>query len=54
MSCSILYPFSPRLCFFIFIKVNLFVDREDSLTDLGIVMRTEQATKCLYHISYGG
>ena len=26
----------------------------DSLTSKRMVMRTEQSTKCLYHISYGG
>ena len=33
---------------------TLSVDREDSLTSSRMVMRTEQSTKCLYHISYGG
>ena len=44
----------PRFCFFIVIKLDSFVDREDSLTSLRIVMQTEQPTKCLYHLSYGG
>ena len=33
---------------------DLSVDREDSLMSKRMVMRTEQPTKCLYHISYGG
>ena len=53
-SCSTMYLSSPRLCLFIVIKLDLSVDHEDSLTSYRIVMRTEQQTKCLYHISYGG
>ena len=30
-SCSMLYQLSPRLCFFIVFKLDLFVNREDSL-----------------------
>ena len=32
----------PRLCFFIVINLDLFVNREHSLTTLRIIMRTEQ------------
>ena len=52
--CHALTLLIPRICFFIVINVDLIVDREDSLTSKRIVMRTEQPTKCLYHISYGG
>ena len=34
--------------------LSIFVNREDSLMSKRIVMRTEQPTKCHYHISYGG
>ena len=44
LSCSTLNLFSPRLCFFIVINLDLFVDREDSLTSKRIVMRTKQPT----------
>ena len=42
-----MYLLSPRLCFFIVIKLDLFVDREDSLMIMTkrIVMRTEKPAK---------
>ena len=32
LSCNTLYLLSPRLCFFIVLKRDLFVYRDDSLT----------------------
>ena len=41
-----LYLLSPRLCFFIVLKRDLFVYHDDSLTSKRVIMRTEQPTKC--------
>ena len=54
LSCNSLYLLSPSLYFFIVINLYLFVNHEDLLTSLRIITRTEQSTKCLYHISYRG
>ena len=45
MSRNTLYLLSPRLCFFIVLKRDLFVYRDESLTSKRAVMRTEQPTK---------
>ena len=46
LSRNTLYLLSPRLCFFIVLICELFVYRDDSLTNLRVIMRTEQSTKC--------
>ena len=54
LSCNMLYPLSPRLCFFIVFNFDLFVNSDDSLKSLRIIMRTEKPTKFLYHVSNWG
>ena len=46
LSRKTLYLLSPRLCFFIVIKRDLFVYRDDSLTSTRVIIRTERPTKC--------
>ena len=46
LSRNTLYLLSPCLCFFIVLKRDLFVYRDDSLTSERVIMRTEQPTKC--------
>ena len=50
-SCNTLYLLCPRLCFCIVFNIDLFVNRDDSLTSKRIIMRAEQPNKCLYHVS---
>ena len=40
-----LYLLSPRLCFFIVLKSDLLVYRDDSLTSQRVIMWTEQPTE---------
>ena len=46
LSRNTLYLLSPRLCFFIVLKRELSVYRDDSFTRWRVIMRTEQPTKC--------
>ena len=46
LSRNTLYLLSPRLCFFIVLKRDLFDYRDDSLTSKRVIMRAEQPTKC--------
>ena len=39
-----LYPLSPRLCFFIVLKGDLFVYCDDSLMSKRVIMQTELRT----------
>ena len=41
-----LYLLSPRLSFFIVLRRDLCVYRDDLLTSKRVIMRTEQPTKC--------
>ena len=45
LSHNTLCQLSPRLCFFIVLKRDLFIYRDDSLTSKRVIMRTEQPTK---------
>ena len=47
LSGNTLYLLSPRLCFLIVLKRDLFVYHADSQTRKRVTMRTEQATKCV-------
>ena len=40
-----LYLLSPRLCFFIVLRRDVFVCRDDSSMSERVIMRTEQSTK---------
>ena len=44
LSCNTLYLLSHRLCFFIVLNGDLFVNRDDSLTSERVIMRTEQGS----------
>ena len=46
LSHNMLFLLSPCLCFFIVLKCDLFVYRDDSLTRWTVIMRTEQPIKC--------
>ena len=46
LSRNTLFPSCPRLCFIIVTHRDLVVYRDDSLTSLMVIMRTEQPTKC--------
>ena len=46
LSYNTLYLLSPRLCFFMLLRCDLCVYRDDSLTSYRVIMRTEQPTKC--------
>ena len=45
LSRNTLYLLSPRLCFIIVLKRDLFVFRDDSLKSQRVIMRTEPPTK---------
>ena len=47
LSQDTLYLMSPRICFFILLKRDLFVYRDDLLMSWRFIIRTEQPTKCL-------
>ena len=46
LSRNTLYLLSPRVCFFIVLKCDLFVYHDDSLTSYMAIRRTEEPTKC--------
>ena len=46
LSHNTLYLLSPRFCFFIVLKHDLFVNSDDLLTNWRVFMQTEQPTKC--------
>ena len=50
LSRNTLYMLSPRLCFFIVLKCDLFVYGEDTLTSSRVIMRIEQPTKCVVRL----
>ena len=49
LSRNTLYLLSPRLCFFIVLKRDLFVYIDDLLTSW-VIMRTEQPAKCFVRL----
>ena len=46
LSRNTLYLLSPHLCFYIVLKCDLFVYRDNILTSKRVIMRAEQPTKC--------
>ena len=53
-SFNTLYLSSPRLCFFIVLKRDLFVYRvNDSLVIQRVIMQTKQLTKCFVPLQKG-
>ena len=54
LSCGALCLLGPRICFFVVVELDLFVDREGSLAGWGIFMLAGQLAGCLCRIGCGG